>query len=169
VSVFYKKSFRDSLVWHTICYICHLGNGNRAVLNGDLSMNRVKSFFNSDPFEMVLTHQDPLEWIFGPLTRPAAQRQTIDVSEYEDHYEVSVDVPGFTKDELNISVKTGLLTITGKKETNDSKRKGRSEFSRHVTLGDGVDSENISASHKDGVLTVNIPKASPDIKKIEIE
>lgn len=136
-------------------------------------INRVKSVFDlmnqsNDPFESLLS-RDPFEWIFGviPMGNLGASKvsKSPEILDKEDHYEVVVEAPGFTKEELNVSVKNGTLTISGKKESKSSRR---SEIRHSVSLGENLDTDAIEAEHKDGVLTIKIPKGE-DYKSHEIE
>lgn len=140
--------------------------------------NRIKSYFESSKPEPeqqpeFLAAQtpfaDPFEWLFG---RDSAfskiSRSAIEVTEYDDRYEVSVDAPGFAKEDLNVVVQGGTLIISGKIENEE--KKSRSEFTRRVGLGEMCDTENVTASAKDGVLTVTIPKKpGSESRQIEIE
>lgn len=98
---------------------------------------------------------------------PAMWSPRVDVTETEDAYHVHLDVPGITKDEIEISFHDDTLTVSGERkadqqtESENFVRVERSfgRFFRSFTLPKSVQSENISASYKDGVLTVRVPKA----------
>ena len=91
-----------------------------------------------------------------------------DVKETEKGYEVAVDLPGFKKDEIQIELKDGYLTITGttKKETGDQDKKGKyvrrerycGSCSRSFYVGKAVEKEDIKAKFEDGVLKISVPK-----------
>lgn len=91
----------------------------------------------------------------------------VNIEDKKDHYEVTCDVPGFDKDEVQVKFNDGILTISGRKdqknETEDKKhhflRRERNEsaFQRSFAL-DGIQENGISASMNDGVLTVKLPK-----------
>ena len=100
-----------------------------------------------------------------------------DFEELDDKYFVELEVPGVKKNEINLSLKNDVLTISWsrKKEEKEEKSKRRSyerseeSFTRSFNV-DGADSEKINASLKDGVLKIVLPKhenAKP--KKIEIK
>lgn len=91
----------------------------------------------------------------------------LDVFDDKDNFVVTVELPGLKKEEINLSVHDGVLTISGeRKHERDEKDGGafRSEryfgkFQRSVTLPAAVDANKVAANYKDGVLTVELPKA----------
>jgi HSP20 family protein len=90
----------------------------------------------------------------------------MDLVETDEHLVLRADLPGLTKDDVELEVKDGVLTISGeRKAEHEEKSEGfyRVErafgrFSRSLTIPDGVDAEQISADFDDGVLEVRIPK-----------
>lgn len=109
------------------------------------------------------------------VTGEYKMRPSTDISETEDSFEVRAELPGVSKDDVQISVKDNLLTIKGEKrkeevdDTNNYKRIERryGTFERNFTLPPKVDADNINASFKDGVLTLSIPKPE-EVKPKEI-
>ena len=100
-----------------------------------------------------------------------------DFEELDDRYRVELDVPGFKKDEINITLKNETLTISWsrKNEKKDEKKKRssyeRSEGSfRRNFIVEGADPDKINAELKDGVLKIELPKHEAlKPKKIEIK
>lgn len=94
----------------------------------------------------------------------------VDIEDLKDRYEVTCDMPGFTKDEIHINYENGILSIAAKrddkKETKDEEkhyiRHERSAigFSRQFSVK-GIKEEDIKASLKDGVLKITLPKEDP--------
>ncbi|PKD19355.1 molecular chaperone Hsp20 [Salegentibacter salinarum] len=92
----------------------------------------------------------------------------VNIQETEDNFSVEVAAPGKTKEDFNIELDNDVLTISSeeKKENETSEKNGRytrkefsySTFKRAFSLPDSVDSEKISASYKDGVLNIELPK-----------
>ena len=88
-----------------------------------------------------------------------------DIYEKDGRLVVEMEVPGYTKDDINISIDKGTLSITFEKEEEDEEnkkylhreRKSYSKVSRSFYLGD-IDEEDIDASFKNGVLVVSAPK-----------
>ena len=98
----------------------------------------------------------------------------LDVRETEDDYIVMVDLPGVKSEDVSIEVNEQVLAISGSRvpvETGEAQLVERpyGSFVRNLTLPKGVDSEQIEAEYKDGVLTLHIPKpAETKPKKIAI-
>ena len=97
-----------------------------------------------------------------------------DIEEKEDSYVVNVDVPGAKKEDINVDLENGYLTIgvQEKEEKEDKKYLHHERFfgsySRTFYLGE-VDKENVSASLDNGVLTIVLPKSKPVSNKSRIE
>ena len=91
---------------------------------------------------------------------------SVDVSETEDSYEVRAELPGVAKDDLHVSVKVGLLTLSGEKrqeKVDDTQNYRRVErrygsFQRKFRLPGEVETDDIKAGYNDGILTLSIPK-----------
>ena len=99
-----------------------------------------------------------------------------DIKEHDEGYELYIDLPGFTKEEVKISLENGYLTVEasknveeGKEDKKNSKYICRERFAgdcrRSFYVGDAVNQEDIKASFKLGILKLEIPKK----KKEEIE
>ena len=115
--------------------------------------------------------------------RHADRLMKTDVHEHEDHYKVDIDLPGFAKDEITIELNNGYLTVSAAKgldkDQNDKKGKLiRQEryagaMQRSFYVGEELTEEDVKASFKHGVLSLNIPKKeakeSSEKKKIMIE
>ncbi len=90
---------------------------------------------------------------------------SVDVSETETEILFTAEFPGFEKDEIDISVNEGRLSISGERafpEEKDTKRhrveRWYGKFHRSFLLPKSADAEKISAHLKNGVLTVTLPK-----------
>ena len=91
----------------------------------------------------------------------------LDVFDDKDNLVVKAELPGLKKDEIDLSLHDGVLTISGERKHEREQKEGgtfRSErffgkFQRSVTLPTAVDANKVNASYKDGVLTVELPKA----------
>ena len=100
----------------------------------------------------------------------------VDVAEENDRLLVRVEVPGMNQSDLKVHFEDGLLTVSGEREfeRKDTRNYHRIEraygsFTRTFSLPRSVDANKITASYKDGILEVEIPKleeAKP--KQIEI-
>ncbi len=102
----------------------------------------------------------------------------VDWSETENGYHFAADLPGVAKDDIEISVKEGVLTLQGerKSETKETDKKfsrverWSGKFFRRIALPRDVDSGKIEASYENGVLQLHVPKseeAKP--RKIEVK
>ena len=110
----------------------------------------------------------------GDGSRVTGFTPVLDVSETDEEYLVMVDLPGVKSEDVTIEVNDQVLTISGSRvpveagETQLSERPYGS-FVRSLTLPKGVDSDEIKADYKDGVLELHIPKpAEVKPKKIQI-
>ena len=90
----------------------------------------------------------------------------INISESGEALEITAEVPGFSEKELEVSVEPRRLVISGKRETKREEKQGTTVYSeicadqimRVVHLPTDVETENVTASLKDGVLDLNLPK-----------
>ena len=122
--------------------------------------------FFTDPFGMMVMPQrhDPL---YGKHSKNLMKT---DVRETADSYELDIDLPGFKKDEVNVELKNGYLTIQASKglDKDESDKKGKyirqeryaGSCSRSFYVGD-VKPEDIKAKYEHGVLTILVPKHDP--------
>ena len=103
-----------------------------------------------------------------------------DVSETDGEYLIKAELPEVRKDDLNITVQEGVLTLAGERKAEkreDNEKLHRIErfhgsFSRRFTLPDDADEQGIKAESKDGVLVIHIPKqkvAHPQPRQIQVQ
>jgi HSP20 family protein len=89
----------------------------------------------------------------------------IDVYEDKDHVFVRAEVPGMKKDEIDISLHEGVLTLSGERKPEyDEAQAHRVErfagrFQRSISLPSPVDAAKVRAAYKDGILAITLPKA----------
>ena len=97
----------------------------------------------------------------------------VNVYEYDDKIGVVAEIPGLDKKDLSVEVEDGVLTISGDKHGlfDDEGAKvirrelKHSSFKRSFELGELLDGDNIKASFKDGLLSIDIPKTEPELPK----
>ena len=96
-------------------------------------------------------------------------KPSCDITESDSSFSVIMDLPGMTKKMIRLSLKSNVLTISGDRELylDDEEELIRSErkqgsFSRSFALPDGADTNSISATFKDGVLTVTLKKTESE-------
>ena len=108
-----------------------------------------------------------------------------DIRELENGYELEMDLPGFTKDEIKVALENGYLTISAAKGLDkDEKEKDTGKYirreryagacQRSFYVGEDVTQEDIKGEFKHGILKLSIPKkeakkAIPENKYITIE
>jgi HSP20 family protein len=90
----------------------------------------------------------------------------MDLVETDDHLVLRADLPGLERDDVNVEVKDGILTISGERKAEHEERtdgfhrveRAFGGFSRSLSLPEGVDPEQVNAEFDKGVLEVRIPK-----------
>ena len=104
-----------------------------------------------------------------------------DVREHEGGYEIDIDLPGFKKEEINVELKEGYLTVSAAKSLEDKdEKKGKvirqerfaGAAQRSFYVGDNLTEEDIKAAFNNGVLSLTVPKKEariPEKKTIMIE
>ena len=104
-------------------------------------------------------------YLSGPAFTLASNSPRTNLQESGDNFEVQAEVPGITKDDLNIKIQGNYLEISGKRSVDspDDYKVHRNErigstFSRSFTLPNDVDDEKDEAELKDGILYLTLPK-----------
>ena len=102
---------------------------------------------------------------------------SIDISETEDQFKISAELPGMKKEDIDISLENGRLSISGERSF-ENEEKGKTyhrvetqygSFSRSFQLPDNVSEDSIKATYEDGLLDITIDKSQDKVKKqIEI-
>ena len=98
-----------------------------------------------------------------------------DVHETDNSYELDVDLPGFKKDEINVQLDNGYLSISAAKGLDKDEEKKNSKYirreryagamSRSFYVGDNLTQQDIKAKFEDGILKISVPKK--DVQQIE--
>lgn len=143
---------------------------------------QVPELTNWSPIDRLATLRDEFNRLFD-WTAPTRDSgffsgwtPALDVYDDKDHFVVKVEVPGMKKEDIEISLHDGTLTVSGERKSEHEEKAGqtyRSErffgkFQRSLTLPAAVDAGKVSASYKDGILTVQLPKAE-EAKPRQIE
>ena len=96
----------------------------------------------------------------------------VNVYEYDDKVGIVAEIPGLDKKNVTVDVEDGTLTISGDKHGFDTdggkcitRELKQSSFKRSFTLGEHLSGEEISAKFKDGMLSISIPKVTPEKPK----
>ncbi|MFN8769943.1 MAG: Hsp20/alpha crystallin family protein [Neisseriaceae bacterium] len=123
-----------------------------------------------DPWKLINQINDMLDSSLrkqdSSTTATSIWAPAVDINEDKDNYYIKADLPGVNKDDIEVFMDNGVLTIKGKREQEtrtDNSQYSRVEricgtFHRQFTLPDIADSENIEANYEDGVLKLCIPK-----------
>ena len=131
-----------------------------------------------DDFDRQMQHMD--RRLYG---RNANREMKTDVREKEDGYEIDMDLPGFKKDQVELSLENGYLTVTANKgfDKDEKDKQGRmirqeryaGSMQRSFYVGQNMTEEDVKAHFEDGVLHLNLPKKDarkvPEKKTICIE
>jgi len=118
----------------------------------------------------------------GTRTATAANEEydwtpAVDIRETDDRYILTADIPGVHRNDVEITLEDGVLTVKGSRTTESDisrenyRRKERfhGSFARKFSLPDTIDAANISATANDGILEIEIPKqAKPEPKRITV-
>ena len=98
----------------------------------------------------------------------AGREMLTDVREHEDYYQVEVDLPGFKKENIQLELKDGFLTITAAKGLDQDTKNTQGKIvrqeryagtlQRSFYVGEQITPEEIKAKFEDGVLTLEVPK-----------
>jgi HSP20 family molecular chaperone IbpA len=99
-----------------------------------------------------------------------------DIKEYEDRYELALELPGFHKEDIKISMKDGYMNIQAEhpETENDNGKLLRCEryagpYGRTFYVGNDVDETVSTASYKDGILQISLHKVKEEPKNTTIE
>ena len=103
-------------------------------------------------------------------------RMKTDVKETENAYEIDIDLPGFKKDEIQMELKDGVLTVSAAKglDKDEEDKKGNyirkeryaGSMSRSFYVGKDITEKDIHGKYENGILMLDIPKKAPE-KKVE--
>ncbi|HHW99968.1 MAG TPA: Hsp20/alpha crystallin family protein [Acholeplasmataceae bacterium] len=117
---------------------------------------------------------------FFSLARPSQGRLCADLVESDKEYSLTIEIPGLEKEDIKISYENNYLTISAEKKAKiDESDEKQNYVHKEIYYGsyhrsfflEDVDSENIKASYKNGILVVKLPKKEviDGSKYIEIE
>jgi HSP20 family protein len=117
---------------------------------------------------------------FRPSGGPLAGMPAVDVTEDEQAFHISAELPGLSEQDVEIGLQDDVLTLRGQKSQENERKdanyhvseRSYGSFQRGFALPPNVDREKISAAFNKGVLTITLPKTQPtppQQKKIEIK
>lgn len=131
---------------------------------------------NWSPFDRLSTLRDEMNRLFdtsfpgagfGDTTLFSGWSPALDVMQTSDAVTVKVELPGMKKEDIEISLEKGVLSISGERRHEEKLEEGESfrseryfgRFHRSVAIPTAVEVEKVKASYTDGILTVTLPKA----------
>jgi len=103
-----------------------------------------------DDMDKMINNVFENDWNF-PVRSKTNWSPAVDVKESDNSFTLTADIPGLTKKEVKVNVTDGILSISG-----EERRYG--SFSRTFNLPETVNEEDISASFKNGILSIELPK-----------
>ncbi len=112
--------------------------------------------------------------VFDNFFRPAFSEETsclkTNIREKDDAYELDIEVPGYTKDQIKISLENGYLSVVcNKRDQEENGKYRRKEIcescARSYYVGESVSRDSIKAKCDNGILTLVVPKEQP--KQVE--
>jgi HSP20 family protein len=128
---------------------------------------------NWSPFEQLTNLREEINRLFdapfgetGSGSEFFAWAPAVDLYEDRDNLVVKAELPGMKKDDIEISLHQGSLIISGERKVESEEGEGESSrserffgrFQRALELPKPVDATKVTASYKDGILTVKLPK-----------
>lgn len=131
-------------------------------------------------FDQMMTTQFPTFFEQAGIDFHAGSYPKCNIVDKDDEIEITAEIPGLNKDDVNIKVADGILTISGKRVTENNgtpetfirRELKHSSFKRSFTLSDTLDTTRISAKFENGILNLIIPKkeeAKPRTIEVNID
>lgn len=138
-----------------------------------------------EPWRGFRELQDEINRVFGSWSENESSGITadwvpsVDINEFDDRFQLFIDVPGVDPKDVEITLDNGVLIISGERfaqaakegETLVARRqeRGKGRFYRRFILPDTVDAEKVKATDRHGVLEISIPKqAKAQPRRIEV-
>ena len=105
---------------------------------------------------------DDLDDFFKPLITRQNVANT-DIKETETGYELSLDMPGFEKKDITLTLNKGYLTVSANREDNEEEkgyivRERKQSVKRSFFVGDNITEEDVKAKYLNGTLILSVPK-----------
>ena len=120
---------------------------------------------------------DPFDDLFKPFFFGGVKATDMrtDIKETENGYEMQVDLPGFDKKDIKVTLKNGYLTVNAEKQEKEEdkhnyvRRERRCSCSRSYYVGEGVKEQDVKAKYDNGILSLSVPKETKEIPSGSIE
>jgi HSP20 family protein len=137
-----------------------------------------------EPFRDLVSLRTDMDRLFNAFFGGLSEERegfwspVLDIEENNGNLMVKAEIPGMTKDDIKVTVRDNMLSITGeRKQEEETKDKTfhriercYGKFSRVITLPTELQSDKIKATYKDGILNITLPKSeSAKPKQIDVE
>ncbi len=139
--------------------------------------NTVANRWNDDFSNLFENFLQPMRWAEEEASQGIAPR--LDVVERDNEFVVKAEMPGMKKDDIEVSLENGVLTITAETKSETEEKEGDriirqerryGQYLRSLRLGKEIDEKKVKASYKDGILELVLPKAEEvKPKKIAVD
>lgn len=130
--------------------------------------------------ELTATPGDWWSHVYGPVKHFGERvadffSPTSEAAATDDYYEISVELPGVSEDQISVEVHDSRLTVSGTKQSSHEEE-GKNfyfsertfgSFQRTFRLPSDADGDKILATHKDGVLEIKVAKTVPTTQKVK--
>jgi len=128
-------------------------------------------------FDIIRSSRRIFDDFFDDFPTTTKGLMNTDIKERSNSYIFEVDLPGFNKDDIKVSIKNSYLTIEAKKEKSEENKDEKyirrerqfGSYRRSYYVGD-VGMEDLSAKYEDGILSIEVPKEKKEeTKYLEIK
>jgi HSP20 family protein len=139
------------------------------------------SFTRYEPWNLASQLQDEINRVFSNVANADSSAATaawvpaVDINELSDRFELFVDLPGVDTDKVEITLEDGVLTLSGERADRQRKdgeevlrtraERGHGPFYRRFVLPDTADANGVTATGRNGVLEIAIPKQAKALPK----
>lgn len=137
------------------------------------ALSPVSGFFGRSPWSGLESEID--RWFGNVLpsvggTWSSGTQFPVDLYEDKENTYVRAELPGVNRDDINVEMVEGYLTVTASRKQKTGENEESFSFSRSVAIPEEVQTDKVSAAYENGVLTVTLPKREETkAKKIAIE
>jgi len=128
--------------------------------------NTIANRWNDDFGNLFENFLQPMRWAEEEAGQGIAPR--LDVVERDNEFVVKAEMPGMKKDDIEVSLENGVLTITAETKSETEEKEGDrvirqerryGQYLRSLRLGKEIDEKKVKANYKDGILELVLPKA----------
>lgn len=146
----------------------HIIRKPRNPFNNTLTSEFITPF--SDVFDSFFKNEFPEFYKKSGISFMKGSYPKVNIFDYEDKLVIEAEIPGLTKEDINIKIKDSILTLSGEKRV-DKKHENsncihhelkHSSFHRSFDISENIDDTKISAEFKNGILDIILPKLRPN-------